>query len=194
MHRSTPPSAPTLPLSSLLNLGGPLPDLSDPVGPAVRSFFSNNWRSAREGLLARTTVVRVTPLPPEGPRVFCFEIDRPYKRKLASGQVVLDEGPIEGLISYQSTVLNPPAGVHPILVFVTSEGFYHPNFGRQHSVLCLGDLPRGPFPLDALVEHVYGIVTYQNVDVHHALDREAASYFARDPLAFEGLDDVPTLY
>jgi hypothetical protein len=194
MHRPVPPAPPPARLAALIAYGGELPDATDPEGRAARDFFANNWRAACDGLLARSNRIRVEPLPPEGPRSFSFEIDLPYKRKQPSGSVELDTGPIRGLITYHASIFAPPAGARSIVVFVTSDGFYHPHHSRAHKVLCLGDLPRGPYPLDALLEHVYSIVTYQNLDLQHFLDRDAAVYFASDLHAFEGLVDVPTLY
>lgn len=179
---------------SRLALESGLPDRSTSEGRSVREFFMNNWRIACEGLLARTTRMRVRPLPPEGPRSFAFEMSLPYKRKRADGTVELEPGPIHGRIDYLPDVMTPEPNTRSVAVFVSSAGFYHPNYSRAHGVLCVGDLPPGPFPLDALLEHVWTIVSYQNVDSANPLDREAVRYFRRDPHAFEGLTEVPRLY
>lgn len=194
MHRSTPPSTPAPYLPSLLLFGGELPPESDPVGAAVREFFKNNWQRAREGLLSKTDLIRVEPQPPEGPRSFSFEMDLPYKRKLASGEVVLEAGPIRGALGYHVSVLGPPLDSRSIVAFIMSAGFFHPNFSRAQRVLCLGDLPRRPFQLDRLLEHLWGILSYQNLGLTDLLDVDAARYFATDPHAYEGIDAPPALY
>jgi hypothetical protein len=179
---------------SSLSLDGGLPDPSTAEGRNVREFFKNNWEMARDGLLERTTRIRVRPLPPEGPRSFSFEMDLPYKRKHANGMVELEPGPIRGKIDYLPDVMAPEPDTRSIIVFVNSAGYYHPNYSRAHSVLCVGDIPPGPFPLDALLEHIWQILSYQNYRSDSPLDDEAVRYFATDPSAFEGLTEVPRLY
>ena len=184
-------------MDELHNLAGfddGLPDPSTAEGRSTREFFANNWEEAREGLLSRTQRVRVRPLPGTGPRSFSYEFDRPYKRKLPEGMVELAPGPVTGTIRYRPNVLNPDPGSRSVMVFVDSDRFYHPNYARSHGVLCIGDIPPGPFPLEALIEHVYGIVSYQNMDSANPADPEAVRYFSTDPDALEGLTDVEPLY
>ena len=73
-------------------------------------------------------------------------------------------------------------------------GFFHPNYSRRDGVLCVGTLPPDPYPLDALLEHVYRIVTYQNLAVDNSADLEAAIYFATNPEAMVGLEPVEPIY
>ena len=181
-------------LHDLVGLDDGLPDPSTAEGRATREFFANNWEEAREGLLSRTQRVRVWPLPGAGPRSFSYEFDRPYKCKLPDGTVELAPGPVSGTIRYRPNVLAPDPGSRSVVVFVDSDRFYHPNFSRSHRVLCIGDIPPGPFPLEALIEHLYGIVSYQNRDSTNPADWEAVRYFGTDPDALEGLTDVEPLY
>ena len=182
-------------LRSLSEPGDDLPDPNTEIGKATHEFFANNWENARDGLLSRTDRVRFWPSPGPGPRSFTFEIDLPYKRKGMNGGVEVAPGPVRGTVLYRSDVLTPEPGGHSIVVFIDTDlGFYHPNYSRKHGVLCIGDIPNGPFPLDALIEHIYGIVSYQNRDSDNPADMEAVRYFTADPGAFEGLDDVPRLY
>ena len=194
MHGPEAPTPPPALLAALIAYGGALADPTEPEGRSTRAYFSNNWLAARDGLLAKTDRIRVEPLPPEGPRSFSFEMDLPYKRKTASGQVELDPGPIRGLVTYHASILTPPPETRSIVAFVLSDGFYHPHHSRAHKVLCLGDLPPGPYPLDALLEHIYSIASFQNFELTRPLDEDAAVYFASDPHAFEGLGNVPALY
>ena len=184
-------------MDELYNLAGldeGLPDPSTGEGQATRDFFTNNWEEAREGLLSRTQRVRVRPLPGAGPRSFWYEVDRPYKCKRPQGIVELAPGPVRGTIRYRPNVLAPDPGSRSVLVFVDSHGFYHPNFSRSHGVLCIGDIPPGPFPLEALIEHLYSIVSYQNMDSTRPADWEAVRYFGTDPDALDGLTEVEPLY
>lgn len=181
-------------LHDLAGLDEGLPDPSTAEGRATREFFANNWEEAHEGLLSRTQRVRVWPLPGAGPRSFSYEFDRPYKSKLPDGTVELAPGPVSGTIRYRPNVLAPDPGSRSVVVFVDSDRFYHPNFSRSHRVLCIGDIPPGPFPLEALIEHLYGIVSYQNRDSTNPADWEAVRYFGTDPDALEGLTDVEPLY
>ncbi len=181
-------------LHDLAELDDGLPDPSTPEGQATRAFFAHNWEEAREGLLSRTHQVRVRPLPGAGPRSFAFEFDRPYKCKRPEGMVELAPGPVTGTILYRPNILTPEPGSRSVVVFLDSPRFYHPNFSRTHGVLCMGDIPPGPFPLEALIEHVYSIVSYQNMDLTDPADREAVRYFGTDTDALEGLTDVQPLY
>ena len=170
-----------------------LPDPSS-EGRATRDFFANNWEEAREGLLSRTQRIQVLPLPGAGPRSFTYEIDRPFKRKWPQGMVEVAPGPVRGTIRYRPNVLTPDPGSRSVVVFVDSEGFFHPNYSRTHGVLCIGDIPAGPFPLEALLEHLYSIVSYLNMDSSNPADEEAVRYFGTDPDALEGLTDVQPLF
>jgi hypothetical protein len=181
-------------LNNLAGLDAGLPDPSTDEGRSTLTFFANNWDEAREGLLSRTREIRVWPLPGAGPRSFSFEIDRPYKCKDPQGMVQLAPGPVTGTIRYRPNVLTPEPGSRSIMVSVDSAGFYHPNFSRQHGVLCIGDIPPGPFSLEALLEHLYAIVSYQNMDSTNPADAEAVRYFGTDPDALDGLGNVRPLY
>ncbi len=181
-------------LHDLSGLDEGLPDPSTGEGRATRDFFANNWEEARTGLLSRTQRVQVRPLPGTGPRSFAFEFDRPYKCKRPDGMVELAPGPVTGTIRYRPNVLTPDPRSRSVIVFVDSEGFYHTNYSRVAKVLCLGDFPPGPFPLEALVEHLYSVVSYQNMDSTNPADKEALRYFGTDPDALEGLTEVQPLY
>ena len=184
-------------IEELQSLSGPdegVPDPSTQEGQATLEFFANNWEEARSGLLARTELVRVRPLPVAGPRSFRYEFDRPYKSKRPQGMVELANGPIAGTIRYRPNILTPDPGSRSLVVSVDSDQFYHPNFSRQHGILCMGPIPPGPFPLEALIEHIYSIVSYQNMDSTNPADWEAVRYFATDPDALEGLSEVQPLY
>ncbi len=181
-------------LHDLAGLDEGLPDPSTAEGRATREFFANNWEEARGGLLSRTQRVRVRPLPGTGPRSFSYEVDRPYKCKRPQGIVELAPGPVRGTIRYRPNVLAPDPGSHSVLVFVDSDGFYHPNYSPKHGVLCIGDIPPGPFPLEALIEHLYSIISYQNMDSTNPWDLEAVRYFGTDPEALKGLAEVEPLY
>jgi hypothetical protein len=184
-------------LVRLQDLDDTLPDETSPRGRATREFFENNWKIAREGILRKTERIRVRPnRPGDTPRVFHFEIDCNYKQKRrASDPVELADGPLRGTIRYRADLFSGDTDEPTIAVFLDPvQGFYHPNYSREFGILCTGPLEPSPFPLDALLEHIYWIVTYQNTCIHDPADGEAARYFALDPEARSGLGEVPPLY
>ena len=182
-------------LHRLISAAEDLPDESTEEGRTTRAFFSNNWSEAQRGILARTRRVRVQPVPGPGPRIFSFEMDLPYKRKNPDGSVELAPGPVGGTIHYRANLFSSEPRQRSIGVSLESTpDFYHPNYSRTLGALCIGDVPNGPFPLDALIEHLYGILSYQNRDSDDPADLEAVRYFSTDPTALEGLEDVPPLY
>jgi hypothetical protein len=198
MNDSTMPRPPIELLRRIMEEARSVDDLPDPStdeGRATREFFANSWDQARTGLLSHTDRIRVQPLRFAGPRAFTFEVDRPYRRRLGDGTVELSPGPITGAIHYRPDLMVPRPGARSTVVFIDKElGFYHPNYSRAHGVLCIGDVPGGPFPLDALLGHLFGILSYQNRESRDPADLEAVRYFASDPHAMAGLEDVAPLY
>lgn len=185
-------------LARLAGLTDDLPDPATPLGQMTREFLTNTWADCRDGLLARTQRIRVLPEPKPVPRMFHFEIDLPYKRKLRpDAQVELAPGPIRGMVIYRPDLL---ANLHEPGVAVRldpSMALLHPNYSRALGLVCLGDTTefQGPIPLDVLLaNHLYPLLSYQNRRPHHPADLEAAHYFALDPEAMTGLEPVPPLY
>jgi hypothetical protein len=170
-----------------------------PLGRIAREFFANNWAACCDGLLQRTRLVRVIPELSPAPRMFRFEMDRPFKSKRAEdAPVELVPGPIRGAIHYRPDLFVNPAGLHIAVQIDPDLAFFHPNASRQRgSILCLGALPENlfPYPLDMLIEtRLYPILTYQDRQPFHPFDLEAAAYFALDPQAMDGLEPVEPLY
>jgi len=173
-----------------------LPPADTPLGQMTREFLTNTWETCLGGLLQRTERIRVVPEPLPAPRVFNFEMNLPFKSKRGRDEpITLEPGPIRGKVIYRPDLL---ANLHLPSVAVRLDpglGYLHPNYSRQHDLICLGDLPPGPFPLDALLEnHLYPILSYQNRRPVHPADIEAAQYFALDPEAMSGLEPVLPLY
>jgi hypothetical protein len=170
-------------------------DDDTPVVKAGKEFFSNSWTQACDGLLSKTKKIAVEPELSPYPRVFHMHIFCSYKRKEGLLEPVeLVQGPIRGTIYYRPDILSPGDDSPAVAVALQDHGFFHPNFSRRHGLLCLGDLPAGPIALENLLEHVYRIVTYQNLRVTDPADAEAAVYFATDPEAMVGLEKVEPLY
>ncbi|HUG92072.1 MAG TPA: hypothetical protein VML55_14630, partial [Planctomycetaceae bacterium] len=181
---------------ALMAGGCDLPDEDTPLGRLTREFFGNNWGTCRDGLLARTQRIRVRPDASPWPRVFQFEIDCPFKRKLGPEHPVeLMPGPIRGTILYRPDLFRNPHEPALAVRLPRGQAYFHPNYSRTLGLVCLGDVPPGPFPLDALLEnHLYPILSYQNRRPSHPADFESARYFALDPEAMSGLEPVRPLY
>ena len=173
----------------------PSPEDDTPLARMTREFFCNNWIAARDGLLAKTDKIRVYQEASPAPRCFRFEMAVPYKCKHGDGPVQVAAGPVRGEIRYHPHVFECEPGTPSVAVSLDEDlGYFHANYSRRYQLLCLGDLPSGPFPLDALLEHLYSILSYANWRSFHPADTEAAYYFATDPTALEGVGNPQPLY
>jgi hypothetical protein len=172
------------------------PDADSPTEQLSAEYLRQMWTICREGLLAKTKRIRVTPQRSAAPHIFRFEIDCPYKRKRAlDAPVELMPGPVCGTIIYRRDVYADVEAPGVVVLLDSNQDYLHPNYSRRYGVVCLGDLPPGPLPLDILLEnHLFPILSYQNRRPAHPADREAASYFALDPDAMNGLEPVEPLY
>lgn len=161
----------------------------------TRTFLGESWREARDGLLARTQVIRILPQPSATPACFRFVIDRPFKRKTGPiAAVELVDGPIFGAIVYAPDQFAEQGQGSAIAVFMDPDlSFFHPNACRRTGAVCLGDLPQR-FPLEDLLQHLFSLVSYQERTPRDPLDAEAARYFALDTDAMTGLEPVEPLY
>ncbi|NUQ63742.1 MAG: hypothetical protein HUU20_14790 [Pirellulales bacterium] len=183
-------------LSALVARGFRLPRDDSPTVELSRRFLVNTWETCRDGLLAKTKRIRVWPDSPIWPQAFRFEVDCPFKAKAGlDASVELRPGPVRGTVFYRhdlyANLRVPSVGV----ALDPSLDYFHPNFSVRYNLICLGELPRGPFPLDCLLEnHLYPILTYQNRRPSHPANFEAAQYFALDPEAMVGLEPVEPLY
>jgi hypothetical protein len=179
-------------------MGTPLPGEDTPLGMLARQFFENNWRNCLDGLLRKTSRIRVWPEPSPAPRTFKFEIDAPYKCKRgADAPVELAPGPIRGSIMYRYNVFENNKDPAIAVALDRDQCLLHPNYSRKVGFFCLGELPRSPypFPLDLLLENlIYPLCTYQHMRPVHPFDLEAARYFALDPDAMRGLQPAVALY
>jgi hypothetical protein len=155
--------------------------------------------------LDRSSILRVYPEPSPAPRIFRYEIDRPYKRKAArSASVETMPGPIRGSIHYRADLLVDSSLPHIAVRVDPDLDLFHPNCLRARDsspargcLICLGELPNNPypFPLDLLIStRVFPILSYADRRPANPLDWEAAEYFALDPNAMQGLEPVPPLY
>ena len=186
-------------LTHITEAPGPAVNEDTPAALLFREFLPNMWQSCQDGLLAKTSILRVVPEPGRAPRMFEFEVDCPYKRKLSpSAPVELMPGPVRGMIHYRADMFANPDLPYIAVQIDPTLGYLHPNCSRRRgSLLCLGEIPPTafPFPLDLLLEsHLYPIVTYQNRRPAHPFDEEAARYFALEPSAMAGLEPARALY
>jgi len=173
-----------------------------PLALATQEFFRNNWQQAQSGLLSRTRLFEVTPEDSPVPRVFHFILHRPYKRQVSpQSAITLAAGPICGVLYYREDLLSPAEeDVPTVAVMLHDRSLIHPNFNRRHGLLCLGSWGSesgglaGPVFLGRLLEHLYRILSYQNISVLHPADVDAATYFATERTALDGLRPVRPLY
>jgi hypothetical protein len=182
-------------LAAMTDLADELPDADTPLGQTTREFLDASWRSAADGLLARTDKIRVEPMQREHPRSFRFEMDLPYKSKpTRDGPVEHVRGPLRGTIRFRPDLFMAPANEPCIAVRLDhDQHVLHPNFSRQHGMLCLGPVPRD-MTLERLLEHLFSILSYQNISTTDPADVEAAAHFALEPHALDGLGQVDPLY
>lgn len=185
-------------VSRILAMGDDLPPAGTALGDLTRDFLRNNWETYCETFRDRDSRVRVIPEPRETPRTFRFEIDLPYKSKPhRDAPVELQPGPIHGMVIYRPDMFSNLEEPCVAVRLDPAMAYFHPNFSRQHGLVCLGPIVqfKGPILLDLLVEnHLYPILSYQNRRPHHPADFEAARYFAMNPDAMDGLEPVPPLY
>ena len=180
-------------LLELSGLGAMDRAASTPAGSAAREFFLNGWLEAEEGLLARSSIVRVTPRGLPAPTAFELEFDVPYKRQRPDGEVELAPGPLRGALFYRSDPFDPEIAGTQVQVLLEDHSLLHPNFSRRYGALCLGALPPA-LSLEPLLELLYAIVSYQELSVDDPADAGAAAWFRASPDAFNGLDHPLPLY
>lgn len=190
-------TTPTIDLVALLRRLATLALEDVPDTPSARlsaEFFQHNWASVQP-LLAKAPRLRLHPRSAT-PRILDFELDVAFKRQLRpAGPIDLAAGPLCGTIVYAADLFCGAATQPLVTVLIDPAlGLLHPNFSRLHGVLCLGHLPPGPFPLDALLEHLYTILTYQNVSAADPADAGAAVWYANDPHPRAGLPPTRPLW
>lgn len=194
-RRDIDPIVQLLTTMMVISRGGHLLDEDTPLARATIEFLTNNWIQAQSGLLAKTKKIEVHPESLPAPRVFNFQMFCPYKRKeFSEAPIELFPGPLRGKIYYRFDLLSPSDDAPAVVVAIEDRSFFHPNFSRRHGLLCIGHWPPGPIMLEDLLQHIYRIVTYQNLRVMHPADGEAATFFATDPDAMRGLEEVKPLY
>ncbi len=170
----------------------PMADEDSPTMELSRQFLRNTLAECQAGLLKKSSRVRVVPEYSPFPRTFRFEFDLPFKSKEADQPVQLKPGPLRGTIFYRRDLFVNFDIPSVAVALDPEQHFFHPNFSRQHGMICLGEIPPGPYPLDILLEnHLYPILSYQNRRPTHPADLEAARYFALDPDAMVGLEVQP---
>jgi hypothetical protein len=154
----------------------------------AEEFFWNNWEEAQEELLFKTDRLRVHPFGPPPPRSFRFEYDRRYLRQAErGGPLSVAEGPITGKIFYRSDLftMGQPRELPTVAVLLDGHlQMYHPNVSwgeaQREAHVCL-DLPAGAVPLEALLQYLTTVLSYQIYRCSSPLNREAARALAVRP-------------
>lgn len=171
-------------------------DPAVPLGELETAFFTASWERGR-AMVARSDRLRIESLTAgPAPTTFSFEFDCRYKRRLAMDQPVeLVAGTLSGRVIYRPDPYDGDPDTPVALVLINRRhGFWHPNYSRTHGILCVGDLPPEPIPLDDLLQHVYTIISYQNRSTRDPADAVVAAWFATEPDALVGLEHVEPLF
>lgn len=152
-----------------------------PLDAAARAFLEHSWLRARDGLLARSRIVRCVPVAGDPPTTFRYGIRTRWPRRTPAG-VEIVRGELTGRIRFARDPFRLEPGEAQVLVTVDPEcGLFHPNHQRHSGWLCVGTLGGEPYELGPLLEHVYAILTFQNVDPSDPADAEAARWWAAGP-------------
>jgi hypothetical protein len=154
----------------------------------VFESFLENTADDAAGLQRKSELVILEPVSPLPPSRYRCTFQVPYLRRLPSGIVELDPGPVRCGIFFPEDYLR---SVDPKLFMkVASIGnpdFLHPNvlFGS----VCLGSRFAPGTPIDALIWELFEIVTYRNctVDERNALNPEACRLVREYPLLLDKL-------
>jgi hypothetical protein len=154
------------------------------------TFLENTANDAVE-LQARSDLVVLEPLPPMPPSRYRCTFEVPFLRRLPSGTVEIDPGPVECGISFPEDYLrSTDPKLFLKIASIMNRGFLHPNV--QLGFVCLGSHFAPGTPIEALVWELFEIVTYRNctVDERNALDPEACRLVREYPSLLAKLEPV----
>ena len=158
-----------------------------------RSFLDDSYTKTAE-LAAESDILRVIPHPLTHPPTLYLLVFEPmeYLRDTTSGVVEVAKGvlpvevrfPLDYLRSTDPVLyLKIATLVDPVTFALPHPDFFHPNHDPLTGALCLGANFRPGTPLNALIWHLYDILTYANFSVHehNALNPAACRYWREHP-------------
>jgi hypothetical protein len=140
----------------------------------VFETFLENTALDASGLESKSDFVLLEPLPPFPASRYRWTFQVPYLKRLPSGIVDLDPGPVRGGIVFPEEYLRSvDSKLFMKVASIDNPDFLHPNvlFGS----VCLGSRFAPGTPIEALIWELFEIVTYRNctVDERNALNPEA---------------------
>jgi hypothetical protein len=150
-----------------------------------RSFLENTAADAA-ALQQKSDVVALTPVPPLPPSKYECTLRVPYLRRLPTGTVDIDPGPVRCTISFPEDYLRStdPRSFAKV-ASISSPGFTHPNVLLGN--VCLGSRFAPGTPIEALLWELFEIVTYRNCTLDHSLNQEACRLIREYPSLLAGL-------
>lgn len=137
-----------------------------------QAFLKHTAEDTAE-LQRKTDVVILEPLPPFPPSRYRCTFLVPYLRRLPSGTVDIDVGPVLCEISFPEDYLrSTDPKLFMKIASILNPDFLHPNV--LLGSVCLGSAFAPGTPIHALIGELFDIVTYRNctVDEHDALNPE----------------------
>jgi hypothetical protein len=136
------------------------------------TFLENTANDAVE-LQARSDLVVLEPLPPMPPSRYRCTFEVPFLRRLPSGTVEIDPGPVECGISFPEDYLrSTDPKLFLKIASIMNRGFLHPNV--QLGFVCLGSHFAPGTPIQALVRSSR-IATARLMSGTRSIPRRAAS-------------------
>ena len=149
------------------------------------AFLENTAADAAE-LQQKSDLLTLRGIPPMPASKYecCFRV--PYLRRMPTGIVVMDPGPVHFTITFPNNYLrstDPSLGMR--VAFIASPGFLHPNV--LSGAVCLGGQFAPGTPIEALAWELFEIVTYRNCTLDHALNQEACRLIREYPSLLEAM-------
>jgi hypothetical protein len=147
------------------------------------SFLENTAVDAAE-LQHKSDLLSLRPVGPLPPSRYACTFRVPYLRRLPTGTVDIDPGPVRCTISFPDSYLRSTDSTLAVRVAsIESPGFVHPNV--LHGAVCLGRQFAPGTPIGALIWELFEIVSYRNCTLDHSLNPEACRLIREYPSLLE---------
>jgi hypothetical protein len=147
------------------------------------SFLENTAADA-DALQQKSDLIALRPVGPAPPSRYACSFRVPYLRRLPTGTVDIDPGPVRCAINFPENYLRSTDAALPVKVAsIASPGFVHPNV--LNGAVCLGHQFAPGTPIEALIWELFEIVTYRNCTLDHSLNPEACRLIREYPSLVE---------